>query len=149
MNDPTDTRLGRDDLLLLMAKGAEGGSYPFDAIRAMKSAFIVSQTGVPEWRDLYDFRPYDYGPFDPSVYNSRDVLVAAGLLEVRSGRYPSYRLTEAGQTRAANLEAKVGSRATWLREVGLWASSRSFAQLLREVYEKFPDFATRSVARVS
>lgn len=148
MTEPTETRVGRDDLLLLMTKGAEAGSYPFDAIRAMKSAFLVSQNGRQEWRALFDFRPYDYGPFDQSVYTARDGLVARGLIAVNPGRYPSYSLTDEGQARAAHLEQVIPS-ADWLEQVGHWASSRSFAQLLREVYAQFPEYATRSIARVN
>jgi hypothetical protein len=150
MSESGENTVGRDDLLLLMAKGAEDGSYPFDAIRAMKSAFLVSERGLPEWQLLYNFRPYDYGPFDSSVYVSRDVLVAGGLLEERPGNYPSYRLTEAGHARAREIAERMGSAsAAWLEGIGKWASSRSFAQLLREVYAEFPQFASRSIARVS
>jgi hypothetical protein len=150
MSESGENTVGRDDLLLLMAKGAENGSYPFDAIRAMKSAFLVSERGLPEWRSLYNFRPYDYGPFDSSVYVSQDVLVGQGLLEVKAGHYPSYRLTEAGNARARELAGQMGAAsADWLEGIGKWASSRSFAQLLREVYAEFPQFASRSIARVS
>lgn len=140
--------VGRDDLLLLMAKGAEEGAYPFDAIRAMKSSFIVSQRGLTEWRQIFDFRPYDYGPFDASVYRSRDSLVAQGLLELQPGSYDATCLTEAGQRRAQELEGQLGPSADWLKQIGRWASSRSFAQLLREVYSEYPDFAARSIARI-
>lgn len=53
----------QEDLLLLLAAGADG-RYDLDPIRLMKGCFIVSQGGRPEWQGLYDFRPYDYGPFD-------------------------------------------------------------------------------------
>lgn len=150
MSESDKNVVGRDDLLLLMAKGAEDGSYPFDAIRAMKSAFLVSERGSPEWRPLYNFRPYDYGPFDSSVYVSRDALIAQGLLEERPGNYPSYLLTPAGHARASDLAELMGSAsAGWLEGIGKWASSRSFAQLLREVYAEFPQFASRSIAHVS
>lgn len=148
MSEAHENNVGRDDLLLLMAKGAEEGTYPFDAIRTMKSSFIVSQRGLTEWRDLFDFRPYDYGPFDASVYRSRDSLVAQGLLEVRPGNYDATCLTDAGQARVQELEGQLGPSADWLKQIGRWASSRSFAQLLREVYTEYPDFADRSIARI-
>src|SRR3954454_13478882 len=55
--------------VLLLALGAEEGSYSFDAIRAMKGSFIVSRRGRESWRGLFHFRPYDYGPL--SVHLSR------------------------------------------------------------------------------
>jgi uncharacterized protein len=137
----------RDDLLLVIAKGAEDAPYPFDAIRTMKSAFIVSQRGLPEWGALFDFQPYDYGPFDAAVYRSRDFLLGQGLLE-RAGGYDACVLTDAGQHRVEEIEAGLGESAEWLKRIGWWASSRSFAQLLREVYAEYPDYAARSIARI-
>ena len=137
----------REDLLLLIAKGAEDAPYPFDAIRAMKSAFIVSQRGLSEWCGLFDFQPYDYGPFDAAVYQSRDSLLSQGLLE-RSGGYDACVLTAEGQDRVRELEAQLGENADWLKRIGQWASSRSFAQLLREVYSEYPEFAAKSIARI-
>jgi hypothetical protein len=139
--------IDRDDLLLLIAKGAEDAPYPFDAIRTMKSAFIVSQRGLVEWRGLFDFQPYDYGPFDAAVYRSRDSLLGQGLLE-RTGGYDACMLTEDGQRHVGELEARLGENADWLKRIGRWASSRSFAQLLREVYAEYPEYAARSIARI-
>lgn len=149
MTETREKALDRDNLLLLIAKGAEDGPYPFDAIRTMKSAFIVSQRGLPEWRRLFDFQPYDYGPFDSSVYRSRDSLVSHGLLELESSRYDACRLTGTGQERVRELEEQLGKDADWLKQIGHWASSRSFAQLLREVYAEYPNFAAKSVARIA
>lgn len=137
----------RDDLLLLIAKGAEDGPYPFDAIRTMKSAFIVSQRGLPEWRGLFEFEPYDYGPFDAAVYRSRDSLLSQGFLQ-RSGGYDACVLTGEGRERAGELESQLAENADWLKRIGRWACSRSFAQLLREVYSEYPEFAARSIAHI-
>ncbi|HEX7060294.1 MAG TPA: hypothetical protein VF176_10635 [Solirubrobacterales bacterium] len=147
MAEHSASTIDRDDLLLLIAKGAEDAPYPFDAIRTMKSAFVVSQRGLAEWRSLFDFQPYDYGPFDSAVYRSRDSLLSQGLLE-RSGGYDACELTEKGQRRAGELEVELGENADWLKRIGRWASSRSFAQLLREVYAEYPQFAARSIARI-
>jgi hypothetical protein len=144
----TEHSITRDDVLLLVAKGAEDAPYPLDAIRTMKSAFIVSQRGLPAWRELFEFEPYDYGPFDSSVYRTRDALLVEGLLE-RSGPYDAVRLTLEGQARVTNLEEQIGGNADWLKRIGRWASSRSFAQLLREVYAEYPKFAANSVARIA
>jgi hypothetical protein len=147
MPDNRPGTVDRDDLLLLIAKGAEDGPYPFDAIRTMKSAFIVSQRGLPEWRGLFEFEPYDYGPFDAAVYRSRDSLLGQGLLQ-RSGGYDACVLTDEGRERAGELEARLDENAEWLKRIGRWACSRSFAQLLREVYSEYPEFAARSIAHI-
>lgn len=140
-----DMKPSKEDALILMADGATGG-YGLDTIRLMKGAFLVSQLGPPEWRDLFDFRPYHYGPFDSSIYPVRNRLCADGLFERHgSGRYATYTLTEAGHARA-QVWAKQSERFTdWMRQIGRWVSSRSFSDLLDDIYDRYPDFASESV----
>lgn len=139
-------RVAQEDLMLLLAAGADG-PYDFDPIRVMKGSFIIAQQGRQEWRGLYDFRPYDYGPFDPSVYRTKDTLIARGLLVVsKESRYPSYRLTDAGHTHLVDVEHRVGAAAaSWVKRIGHYVTSKSFSQLLDEVYRRFPEYAVRSV----
>jgi hypothetical protein len=139
----------REDLLLLLAGGAEEGPYDFDPIRMMKGSFIVSQAGRTAWRTLFSFRPYDYGPFDVRVYGARDALVAEGLLQrEKTGRYASYTLTDNGRQRVQEVEQEIGPEgAEWVRRVGRYVTSKSFSRLLDEVYARWPEFAERSVVR--
>jgi hypothetical protein len=144
--DATPT-LSIEDVILLVAAGAEG-PYQLDPIRIMKGSFIASQAGRSPWRDQFHFRPYDYGPFDRRVYDARDNLVQQELVDVdRSRRYDTYVLTDAGRARVAELEAQFPDDCAWLERVGQHVTSRSFSRLLDEIYERWPEFATRSVAR--
>lgn len=141
--------LDRQDIVLLLAEGAEGGRHPFDPIRVMKGSFTVAMLGTPEMKAQFDFRPYDYGPFDASVYRARDALLGRGLLSSdRTGRYSSYSLTERGREHAATLRAELpDGQAEWLRQIGRWVSSKSFNDLLEEIYARFPEYAVRSKLR--
>jgi hypothetical protein len=143
---PVDVaQLDKEDVLLLIADGASG-TFDLDPIRLMKGAFLVSQRGRPQWRALFDFRPYSYGPFDVSVYRARDALIANGLLRVdKARRYDSYKLTGAGQGRVGELEHAVGDDANWFRQIGRYVTTRSFSRLLDEIYAAYPDYAKRSV----
>jgi hypothetical protein len=138
--------LTQEDLILTLADGATG-PYDLDRIRLMKGCFIVSERGRREWRNLFEFRPYAYGPFDRSVYSARDAAIADGLLmNDPHGRYDDYALTDSGRARVAEVEAAIGgANADWVRRVGHYVTSKSFAQLLREVYARWPDYASRSV----
>ena len=145
------TDVDRQDIMLLIADGAHG-QFPLDPIRLMKGCFIVAEIGPDEWKGLFEFSAYDYGPFDPSVYRARDALLAKGFLEeFPAGRYSHYRVTEAGHARAAKTAAeKLDEPMTdWLRNIGHWVTSKSFNDLLREIYERFPDYATRSIANIN
>src|SRR5271165_707107 len=113
--------LDRQDIILLIASGSRS-EFPLDPIRVMKGCFIVSQLGRPLWREQFDFRPYDYGPFDASVYRARDALLAEGLLVAdQDGRYPSYSLTERGRERVGVLRSEQGEESVeWLNRVGAY-----------------------------
>jgi hypothetical protein len=137
--------LGADDLLLLIADGASG-RFDLDPIRLMKGGFLAWQQGPDEWKDLFAFRAYDYGPFDSRLYRVRDDLIQRGLLRLtRKGRYDSYELTDAGHARVAELAGQQPAQAEYLRRVGSWVTSLSFSDLLNEIYGAFPEFATNSV----
>jgi hypothetical protein len=140
----------RQDILLLIADGADG-QFPLDPIRLMKGCFIVSEIGPAAWKDLFEFRPFDYGPFDPSVYRARDALVGKDLMVATpAGRYSQYSITPAGRARASEIAEGLEEShlAEWLRSIGHWVTSKSFTDLLREIYDRFPNYATRSIARV-
>src|SRR5947208_285620 len=100
----------------------------------MKGSFVISQGGRPAWRSLFQFRAYDYGPFDTRVYTARDHLLRDGLLtEEKPGRYPTYSLTELGRARVEDLEETLGPHdANWVRSVGRYVTSKSFTRLLDE-----------------
>jgi len=144
----SNTPLDRQDVILLLAAGADG-PYDLDPIRLMKGCFVVSQVGRADWREIWDFEPYSYGPFDTSVYRARDALLARGLLHSdRSGRYSAYKLTDMGRSRVDEiLEGLDDKSASWLQRVGSWVTSKSFKDLLDEIYDRFPEYATRSVMR--
>jgi hypothetical protein len=147
MAAPVAQSVSPGDVLLLLADGANG-PYELDPIRLMKGAFLVAQIGRQEWRSLFHFRAYDYGPFDVTVYRARDGLVTDGLLERdASGQYESYALSGAGRERAAALRHELGDDAEWVRSIGSYVTSRSFSTLIREIYEKYPQYAERSLFR--
>jgi uncharacterized protein len=143
--------LNRRDWLLLYLDLPEG-RFSSDQIRVMKAMFLWSQEGPEPARDIYDFKPYDYGPFDTSIYHDIDALEAEGLLrveEVPGTRRRIYRLTSEGENQAAGLRRQVRSdEIQQLREVKDLVTSLGFAALLKHVYTKYPDFAVRSVANV-
>lgn len=135
--------LGREDILLLLADGAQG-RFALDPVRLMKGAFLVVHRGRADWRSLFRFEAYDYGPFDRQVYDVRDRLIYDDLLEVIPGRYDSYRLTDVGRERVEEIAAQLGEDADWIRRIGRYVTTRSFEQLLNEVYDAHPEYAVRS-----
>lgn len=135
--------LAQEDVLLLLVAGADG-PYAIDPVRLMKGAFLVVERGRAEWKSLFHFEAYDYGPFDPRVYDARDTLIRRGLLDVIPGRYETYLLTDTGGDRVKELSRALGDDFEWLLRIGRYVSTRSFAQLLEEIYSEYPKYREHS-----
>lgn len=141
----------RDWLLLFL--GADSGNFPTDQIRIMKGMFLLDQLSDHPASGLYRFEPFDYGPFDSSVYRDLDELQLAGFIEVgrrADSTRRSYALTASGWDRYSILKARC-SPADFqaVGETKLHVTSLGFSALVKEIYDAFPTFAVLSVARVA
>jgi DNA-binding PadR family transcriptional regulator len=140
--------MDRTDWLLLFL-GLPGGPYETDQIRVMKGMFIFSQEGPKDVRRLYDFQPYDYGPFDVQIYHDLEWLEFRGLIRIVSVEDTNrrlYRLTEKGQGRVAELITRAAAPAVLtLRQIKQKVTSLSFIDLLKDVYRRYPKYAAKSV----
>jgi uncharacterized protein len=142
--------LTRRDWLLVFI-GLPDGSYPTDQIRLMKGMFLLSKEGPPEGRDLYDFEPYDFGPFDKRVYADLDSLTSDGLIAsdpVMGTNRRTFRVTSRGEAMVRELAAGFSPESLqYLADLKQFVGSMSFLRLLRHVYAKYPQYAVRSVMR--
>lgn len=142
-------RMGRADWLLLLLDGealGAGGSRTIDPVRVQKGMFLLSKIGPA--RDLYDFSPYHWGPFSRDVYRDLDALEAEGLVRsepVPGQSWAKYSVTAAGSDRAREFGRTLDpEQIEWLSKLRRFLTTRSFNKLLRDVYDQFPEFATRS-----
>jgi len=142
-----------DWLLLFLTTPARRGDRPksIEPLRIMKGLFLMSQRGKGEIKDLYTFRPYDYGPFTTDIYADLDRLVTAGLAvqETVVGRsWRMYRPSLDGDSRAESLAGGLdpSERAT-IDEAYDFVASRGFLVLLRDIYAEYPDYAINTVVQ--
>jgi DNA-binding PadR family transcriptional regulator len=142
--------LTRIDWLLLFI-GLPGGKFYTDQIRVMKGMFLLDKEGPQELRDLYDFQPYDYGPFDTRVYRDLDHLEALRLIEVSQivgTNRQVYGLTAKGEERMKQVLNEAPQQVVEaLHQIKELVTSRSFTSLLQYVYKKYPTYAARTVMR--
>lgn len=124
-------------------------------MRIQKGMFLLArESGVPP-RQRYWFVAYNYGPMSPRVYRDLDELERAGLVERREARdglrWRPVGITAAGAERVAQLRAAAPpeARATidWLGETKRRMLGLTFAELLRDIYARYPAFAARTVFR--
>jgi uncharacterized protein YwgA len=138
----------REWLLLYIAlKGAPQG---LDPVRIQKGMFLFAHEGGVPADDVYDFGAHLYGPMSSDVYRDIESLEAEGLIRgepVPGYTWKRYTATPPGVDVARNLLAEEAEpeAARKLFEIKTDVASKTFNTLLRDVYARYPDFATRSV----
>ena len=99
--------------------------------------------------DFYEFVPYNYGPFNSSIYDDLNALAGAGLVTIdqSQGRsWAMYTITGTGQQKADQVRQSVAPAIRdYTQNVVTWIKGQSFAGLLRSIYSKYPSFAVNSV----
>jgi uncharacterized protein YwgA len=142
----------RDWLMLFIA--FEGAPRGLDPVRLQKGMFLFRQESDVPADQKYEFRPYNYGPMSRGIYDDLDRLVSDGLAEttpVEGQSWSRYRSTERGVERARKLldeaMAEHPRAARYLFDTKQSVASMTFDGLLEDVYERYPEYATRSLFR--
>jgi uncharacterized protein YwgA len=139
----------RHDLVLAaLAAGGENASYW--PVQVQKLLFLIDReasalVGGPH----FDFKPYDYGPFDRAVYLELDALSAQGLVATQNtGRYRIYSLSPEGYRRGVDRLRGLGVAArSYIEQAARWVRRLSFQQLVAAIYNKYPDMKVNSIFR--
>ena len=135
------------DVVLLMVDAIGGVVTP---VQLQKSVFLVSAEGldgIPA--SLYDFKPYHYGPFDRQVYTDADRLYQDALVlrtSSRDGAWTDTMIVRGGWEAAQELRSRLPSQT--LKRIDAIAGlvrSKSFPELVKHIYEKFPEYRENSV----
>ena len=144
--------LAKKDWMLLVLSAAEGTTL--SPVQLQKALFLVGEN-LP-WAvgdNFYHFVPYNYGPFDPSVYSDAEALAADGwgTISYQPGRkFYEYAITTEGQMQAKRIKHALPSEVVkYVGSVVAWIKSVTFSELLRAIYAKYPDYARHSVFRDS
>jgi uncharacterized protein YwgA len=141
-------------LLFIWLPTSGSGESWASPIRIMKGLFIFSQKTPPHWLEndsLYHFEPYLYGPCSFDVYADLRELVTEGYLSAAPApgcSWNYYFLTEKGKKASDEIRASLDAKALdYLRRIKNFVRKLSFSELLKVVYQNFPEYATKSVFR--
>ena len=137
----------REDWTLLAIAASEG--KPLTPVQLQKSLFIFGQNlSNKVIGDFYEFIPYNYGPFDYHIYQDAESLAFEGmvdLVEAAGGRWSEYRITSIGSERAEEIKRGLTERVfEYLQAVVKWTQSLTFQELVRAIYEAYPDYKENS-----
>lgn len=134
---------------LILASDAvmsEDEREPLDRLRMQKGVFLLTKRGSVDWQNTYEFSPYDWGPFSRELVFDLERLVDEGFLEkerVPGHRYRRYRTTDRGDELLAR-EGLTAPEKKFVERTRSFVTSRSFSELLRDVYAEYPDYAVNS-----
>lgn len=130
------------------AMAAGGVDAVFSPIQIQKLLFIIDRE-IPEHVNgpHFNFKPFDYGPFDKKVYMVLEKLEGRNYIVIgRSGRYPVYALTEYGMEAGTDvLMALPNPVLKFMVQVSSWVRNTSFRTLLRKIYLWYPDMVVNNV----
>ena len=137
--------MNRTDLLLKIITAANG--YPLTPAQLQKVAFRLRMECSEYMPDnFYAFRKYDYGPFSADIYRDAEQLEREGKITISvnpRGGWREYAATMSGMmTEMGDISEEVSSYI--VDKVG-WARSRTFQELVREVYKMYPAYRENSV----
>ena len=135
--------------ILLAALSAGGRGVSYDPVHVQKLMFLIDREVAGDVDGPhFNFRPYDYGPFDSTVYTELERMQRLGLTAIVIGYYRSYGLTEEGYARGVALLETLPERARdFINRAANWVRSVSFSQLVSAIYDKYPDMKTASIFR--
>jgi uncharacterized protein len=140
--------LTRQQWLLIFLALPEG-PYRTDQLRTTKGMFLFAQE-CPE-AAVYDFEPYDYGPFSRQLYSDLDSLVYEGLIRrIETGRTRNvFEVASRGSEFVKSiLKEAPDKHLDCLKQIKRRVTSLNFTDLLSWIYGEYPEYAVNSKARV-
>lgn len=136
--------------MLLAGLAAGGENVTYTPVQVQKLFFLLDKEAAPALGGpFFSFVPYDYGPFDQSVYAGIDDLARRNLASVQStGRYRVYGLSQSGQAEGRRiLEGLQPATREYVGNVARWVRQLTFQQLVASIYNKYPEMKANSVFR--
>jgi hypothetical protein len=136
---------------LLLAAMAAGNGEVHSPVQIQKLIFLIEQNVANDLGGKqFEFVPYDYGPFDSSLYEVLRQLEATGLAtaDPTPRGWKRYRLTVNGQRLGADFLADLPPRASkYITDVSTFVRRLSFSDLISAVYKAYPEMKVNSVFR--
>lgn len=138
----------KDWTLLAISFAKNSGLSP---VQLQKSLFLLSKN-MPDLvaSNYYNFIPYNYGPFDQTIYFDAEKLSLEGLIVIEYSKergWPKYYATPDGEEKAKTITVSKQENKTveYLSIIVNWITTLSFQQLIRTIYHHYPEYKVNSV----
>jgi uncharacterized protein YwgA len=138
--------MNRREIILAAFAPANGSGHT--PVQVQKLLFLVDRE-IPKLvgGPYYDFEPYNYGPFDVTVYDELLGLENDGYVEIIPEQtWSSYRLTQKGQQEGNKLLSRLDTKARdFITNSSAFVHALSFTQLVAAIYKAYPEMKANSV----
>lgn len=132
----------------VLAALALGDATSYQPVHVQKLFFLLDKRVSKELDGAYfDFKAYDYGPFDSQVYLTLEELEDdEQVIIARSAGVRTYTLTAAGRARGNRVaEALTETVREEITKLAKWVVSQGFASLVSAIYRDYPKMKVNSV----
>ena len=99
----------------------------------------------------FDFKPYNYGPFDKHVYEVLESLGAEGLVTIfTEEKFCKYALTPKGQVLAEKVLGNLSEDANkYINKASEFVRRLGFTKLVSAIYKAYPEMQENSIVASS
>lgn len=139
-------KMTKKDIILAALSPAKESRYT--PVQVQKLLFLIDKqiprlVGGP----IFDFKPYNYGPFDKSVYEEITALANDGYIDIISeNTWQCYRLTNIGQTKGEQLFRALDEVAqSYVAKASEFVRALTFSELVSAIYKAYPEMRQNSV----
>lgn len=142
--------MDKTEIILAALSSADGAT--FTPVQIQKLLFLIDmrladKTGGPH----FDFKPYDYGPFDAEIYRALEFLASeekVEIIEKPNLRWKKYRLTASGNEDGKSLLSNLPESASeYISRLATFVTSMSLEELVGTIYHAYPEMKINSVFR--
>ncbi len=138
--------MNRRECVLAAMAPAKGTQH--SPVQVQKLFFLIDRN-VADFVDgpHFDFRPYNYGPFDKAVYEVLEELATEGYVDIILERtWVNYKLTVIGQKLGEELLCGLQEEAKqFIERISEFVRGLTFTQLVSAIYRGYPEMRANSV----
>jgi len=142
--------MNRNDFVLAVFASSNNAIY--SPVQIQKLFFLIEKK-IPEISEnnYFNFTPYNYGPFDPNIYDVISELISTEDLEMIidiNSKIIKYNTTKKGQIRGEHILHSLGEKvADKIRILSEFVRKLSFSELVSAIYKEYPDMKKYSIFR--
>jgi uncharacterized protein len=138
--------MDKRELILACLSTGEGES--FSPVQIQKMLFLIDQNISKNLGGkFFDFKPYNYGPFDKSVYEVLEQLQRTNEVDISPEfNWRVYLITEKGKVTGDSIINSLDSKIRdYIINISRFVRSQSFSQLVKSIYKEYPEMKKNSV----